>query len=130
MTPEVQAAIEELRLSYPGHRLDVQPEAQGGAYIVVHDLSLGEQYTPSSSWVGFLIDFQCPDSDVYPHYIDFEVRRTDGTAHGGGFAGPVQWPGRKDRQAWQISRRSNRWNPAVDTAALKLAKVLEWMRSR
>src|SRR5688500_12697351 len=130
MTPEVQAAIEEIRTAFPGHRLDVEPEAQGGAYVVVHNLSLGERYEPHTSWVGFLVDFQCPYSDVYPHYIVAEVKRADSTSHGGGFSGPTQWPGRKDRQALQVSRRSNRWNPAVDTAATKLAKVLEWIRSR
>ena len=31
--------------------------------------------------------------------------------------------------AIQISRRSNRWNPDRDTAALKLARVLDWIRS-
>jgi hypothetical protein len=29
-----------------------------------------------------------------------------------------------------VSRRSNRWNAANDTAALKLAKVIEWLRSQ
>ena len=32
--------------------------------------------------------------------------------------------------ATMVSRKSNRWNPAQDTAALKLAKVLDWIRTR
>jgi hypothetical protein len=31
-----------------------------------------------------------------------------------------------DRPAAQVSRRSNRWNPALDTATLKLMRVLRW----
>lgn len=36
----------------------------------------------------------------------------------------------EDRPAVQISRRSNRLNPATDTAVIKLHKVLAWLRSR
>jgi hypothetical protein len=36
---------------------------------------------------------------------------------------PVDW---NDRQALQLSRRSNRWNPATDNAALKAEKVIKW----
>ncbi|MCZ7579107.1 MAG: hypothetical protein M5U18_19520 [Dehalococcoidia bacterium] len=32
--------------------------------------------------------------------------------------------------AIQISRRNNKLDPATDTAALKVAKVLEWLRLR
>jgi hypothetical protein len=39
----------------------------------------------------------------------------------------VHW---RERQVTQISRRSNRWDPAVDTAAAKLAKVLQWLSER
>lgn len=34
------------------------------------------------------------------------------------------------RSAIQISRRSNRLNPATDTALIKLLKVLDWLRGR
>ncbi|KMO66936.1 hypothetical protein MCHLDSM_07280 [Mycolicibacterium chlorophenolicum] len=30
----------------------------------------------------------------------------------------------------QLSRRSNRLNPAVDTAATKVLKVLKWLNER
>lgn len=127
MTPEVTTAVEEIRAAFAGHRIDVTSEAQGGAYVVVQDLELGGRYQPSASWVGFLISFQYPYSDVYPHFIDGAVRRVDGRPHGQGMAGPVPWQG---RSAVQVSRRSNRWNPVVDTAATKLAKVLGWIRAQ
>jgi hypothetical protein len=130
VTPDVAAAVEEIRASYAGHRVEATPEGQGGAYVIVHDLEFGDHYTPSSGWMGFLIDFQYPSSYVYPHFIDADVKRTDGQAHGESFSGPTLWPGRPEKQAWQVSRRSYRWNPAFDTAANKLEKVLEWIRSR
>ncbi len=127
MTPEVQAAIEEIRQSFPGHLVDAQPEPQGGAYVIVHSLDLGERYTPTQGWIGFVVSFQYPRADVYPHFLDGGVRRVDGQPHGLGMYGPIAW---RERSALQLSRRSRQWNPAVDTAAAKLHKVLEWVRSR
>jgi hypothetical protein len=127
MTTEVEAAVEEIREAFPDNRLEVEPEAQGGAYIVVHDLQIGSPYAPSTSWMGFLIPYQYPYADCYPHYIDGGVKRADGQGFGDAFSGPTPWQG---RSAVQISRRSNRLNAATDTALLKLLKVLEWVRSR
>jgi hypothetical protein len=126
MTPDIKEAVEEIRRAFPGRTIDVEPEARGGAYVVVHDVPLGDQYKPVSSWVGFFITFQYPHADVYPHFIDAGVVRTDGKTHGEGFA-LADWRGRR---ALQISRRSNHLNPAVDTAASKLAKVLQWIKSK
>jgi hypothetical protein len=104
----------------------VEEEPQGGAYVIVHNVFVGDQYEPSKSWAGFLITFQYPRADVYPLFFDAALRRKDGRAFGEGFS-QLTWRG---RPALQVSRRSNRWNPATDTAAVKLAKVLDWMRSR
>ncbi len=125
MLAEVEQAIKDIRDAFDGHRVDVEPEPQGGAYVVVHDLPVGDKYVPAKTWFGFLITFQYPRADIYPHFVDAQIRRSDGRPHGAGISGPTQWQG---RAAVQISRRSNRLNPSVDTAATKLAKVIEWMR--
>lgn len=127
MTPEVEQAIAEIRQTFPEHSVEVEPEPQGGAYIIVHNLLIGEQYTSPTSWVGFLIGFQYPHTDVYPHFIDGSLKRSDGKAYGAGFSSPTTW---RERNAIQVSRRSNRWNSTVDTAATKLTKVLSWLRSQ
>src|SRR5947208_1589663 len=125
MTPEVETAVQEIRNSFAGHRTDVEPEAQGGAYVTVHDLDIGDRHEPFRSWVGFLITFQYPRADVYPHFIDPAVRRADGQPHGAGISGPTNWNG---RQALQVSRRSSRWDCTIDTAVGKLHKILAWLR--
>ncbi len=126
MTPEVEQAIAEIQKAFPGHPVEVEAEGQGGAYVIVHDLLIGERYVPYTSWVGFTISYQYPYADVYPHYLDGELRRVDGhLVQGAGFS-PATW---RNRQVIQVSRRSNRWNAAIDTAATKLSKVLEWLRS-
>ena len=127
MCPEVEAAIEELRRAFPSSAVEVvEEEPQGGAYVVVHNVFVGEQYEPSTTSAGFLITFQYPRADIYPLFFDQGLRRKDGRALGEGFS-LQNW---RNRPALQVSRRSNRLNPATDTAAVKLAKVLDWMRSR
>jgi hypothetical protein len=127
MTPEVQAAIKEIQEAYPGHRVEIGEEPQGGANVIVHDLPIGDVFTPNTTWVGFLITFQYPRADVYPHFIDPAVRRTDGRALDGPFQVSQNFWG---RPATQVSRRSNRWTAAEDTATFKLAKVLDWIRNQ
>ena len=127
MTPEIEQAVEEIRATFEGHALEVKEETQGGAYVIVAALELGSAFSPAESWVGFLITFQYPRADVYPHFVDPYLHRKDGAPLGVGFSGPIDWNGRK---AIQISRKSNRLDPASDTAALKLQKVLEWVRKQ
>jgi len=119
-------AIKEICESFVGHIVDAADDGQGGARVVVQQLDLSEKYKPRYSWVGFVIGFAYPASDVYPHYLVPELARADGTGLGAGF-GTVNWNG---QQATQVSRRSYHWNAEVDTAAQKLQKVLAWIRSR
>lgn len=127
MTPDVETAITELKRVFDGYTIDITPETQGGAYVKVHNLEIGKQFTPSRTWIGFLINFQYPRSDVYPHFMDPAVRYSDGSGWRDGISGPMDWNG---TPAVQISRRSNHWDASRDTAAIKLIKVLEWLRKQ
>jgi Prokaryotic E2 family E len=126
MTPEIEAAIAEIKEAFPGSEVEVCPEPQGGVYVAVQNLTIGEQFIPSTSWIGFLITFQYPDADVYPHFVREDLRRASGQPLPVGITGPMTW---QNRPALQVSRRSNRWTAGVDTAASKLAKVLSWLRT-
>ena len=77
VTPEVKQGVEEVRASFPGHVVEVVDEAQGGAYVVIRDLPIGGKYIPSTTWLGFLIPFQYPRADVYPHFVDASIVRVD-----------------------------------------------------
>jgi len=127
MTPDVEQAIAEIKMSFEGQLVEIEPETQGGAYVIVHELPIGIQYFPATSWIGFLIGFQYPRADIYPHFMDVGVRRLDGKALGESFSGPTEW---QKRTAIQVSRKSRQWDASVDTAATKLAQVLEWILSR
>jgi hypothetical protein len=129
MNPPVEKAIAETRAAFVGHQVDVEPDSEGGAYVTVQGLHLGDQYAPNTSWVAFHITFQYPHADVYPHFCVAGLKKNgqDVTPpfHKGDWKTPsIAAP------ATSFSRRSNRWNPAADTAAIKLTKVLDWIRSQ
>lgn len=129
--PEIHQAIEEIRGAFPAHTLDAEPDDDGGAFIKVYALSIGVQYEPDSSWIAFRITFQYPFADIYPHFLTAYLRRKNSKSLGEGFHLNHHWehPGGKE-PATMVSRRSNRRDPTSETAALKLAKVLDWIRSR
>jgi hypothetical protein len=125
MSPSVEKAIEELRSSFQDCELDVETDAAGGAYVVIRGIPLGAPYSQADTWISFQITFQYPYADVYPHFARPDLTRLDGRPLGEGF-GQAQF---RNQPAIQISRRSNKLNPAIDTATLKLLKVLQWLRT-
>jgi hypothetical protein len=124
--PQIEKAIEEIRSSFPDCRIEVEPDGAGGAHVVVHDVPLGPPYAQAAIWVGFQITFQYPYADVYPHFTLHDLARTDGRGLGEGIGNGANFRG---KPAVQLSRRSNKLNPATDTAALKLLKVMQWLRT-
>lgn len=130
MNEAVQQAVEEIRSAHPGHVLEMEADDNGGAFVKVHDLLIGTQYVPEWSWVAFRITFQYPFADVYPHYCVANLSRKDGRPLGGGFSQNIWKSPAGEQPATMMSRRSNQLNAATDTAALKLAKVLDWMKSQ
>jgi hypothetical protein len=123
MTPEVTQAIKEIAVALPDCRVESKDDGQGGAVVTVHNVPLAGSYQQSDTWVGFHVTHPYPYCDVYPHFIRADLSRKDGRALSEG----MQVANFQGQPAIQISRRSNRHNPAIDTAALKLLKVLKWM---
>jgi hypothetical protein len=126
MTPDVEQAIKELKESFESNKIEVEEESQGGAYIIIHDLEIGSQYSPSKTWIGFIIGFQYPTADVYPHYIDGAVKRVDDKP----LIDPFSKTNWRDKDVWQISRRTNNLDPLTQTATSKLFKIIDWLRKQ
>lgn len=124
MNVPVASAIADIRAAYPDATVTATPDNDGGAYVIVEAVPLGSPYKQESTWIGFRIAFQYPYADVYPHFARSDLERADGRPLGDGMSTGHNFAG---RPAVQISRRSNRLDPMTDTAALKLAKVLQWM---
>ncbi|MER6667410.1 hypothetical protein ABT256_22890 [Amycolatopsis japonica] len=124
-TNAVDTAVAAVRDHFAENQVEVIPDGVGGATVVVDHVDLGDRYTPKRTWLGFHISAAYPQADVYPHYIG-RVARIDGQPHGPAIQ-TVDWNG---RQALQLSRRSNGWNPALDNAALKAEKVIKWFTTQ
>lgn len=119
-------ALAELEASFRSHAVTHVAEDNGNVIVWVADLDIGAQYKPAVSTIAFVLSVHYPAADVYPHYLVGNPVRVSGAELGAGMTRP-RW---RDAEVVQVSRKSNRWNPAVDTAAIKLAKVLEWVRGQ
>ncbi len=124
ITSAIEQAIAEIQSSFPESQVEAEPDGSGGAHVIVRNVPLGPPYVQPTIWIGFQVTFQYPYADVYPHFT-CELKRADGRALGDGLATASYRGG----AAIQISRRSNKLNPATDTAALKLLKVMQWLRT-
>lgn len=122
----VSDAVEDIRSTFPDATVTVREDGEGGAFVFVDPVELGQSYAQPETWAGFRITFQYPYSDVYPIFVRGDLSRSDGAQLGEALT-PQTF---ENRSAIQVSRRSNKLNPATDTAAIKLLKVLEWLRSR
>jgi len=119
-------SISELREAYPGITVATREDGQGGAYVIVEDVALGHPYNQPTTWVGFQVTFQYPYADVYPFFVRGDLSRADGRPLGEALS-PTTF---ENRPTIQVSRRSNSRNAALDTAYLKLLRVMEWLRQR
>ena len=128
MTPEVSTAIEEIRDAYQGSTVEVHEDGAGGAWVIVEPIDPGPTFVQRETWVGFQITFQYPAADCYPHFVRPDLARVDGQPLGDATSAGTF--GFDQRPGIQLSRRSNRLNPATDTAEIKLTKVIEWLRSK
>jgi hypothetical protein len=126
MTPEVAAAIEEIRQAFTDSEVTVHEDDEGGAYVIIETVTLGAPYTQQDTWLGFRITFQHPYADVYPHFVRGDLVRLDKMPLGEAMAGATF----QGRAAVQISRRSNQRNAALDTPALKASRILHWLKAR
>jgi hypothetical protein len=125
ITAPVEKAIGEIRSSFQDCPVEADTDGAGGAFLIVRNILLGPPYAQPDTWIRFQITFQYPYADVYPHFARHDLTRLDGRGLGEGF-GNAQF---RNQPAIQISRKSNKLNPATDTALLKLLKVLQWLRT-
>jgi len=127
-TEAVLNAVDEVRHTFPDTTVTFEPDGAGGAWVTIAEVPLGSAFVTPTSWMVFQITFPYPEADVYPHFVRPDLQRKDGAAFGDGFA--LTSYGEANVSAMQLSRRSNRLNPAVDTAATKALKVLRWLEQR
>lgn len=127
LTDAVATAIVEIERCVAPATVTVRDDDEGGVWVIVEDVRLGGPWAEPTTWIGFRITYTYPYSDVYPHFVRRDLTRSDGAAP---MAEAMSHSTFEGRDAIQISRVSNKRDPARETAALKLLKVLTWLRTR
>lgn len=127
MNPTVVGAVEEVEASFPDCTVTSTPDGSGGAWVDIAGVDLGDRWNEGPHTLSFHIAASCPYADVYPLFLDERARLTDGTLPTA--VSPGVTCHTDSRTAVQVSRRSNRWDPMMDTPANKVAKVLAWLRA-
>jgi hypothetical protein len=138
MKPAVEAAVAELRAGLRHNNVRHLEDGEGGAYVIVDELFIGENFTPSAAWIGFHITWPYPDADIYPHFLCPQVQyagrqQTPNQHPDGNLPVPMTRGGTMpgfDLPAIQISRRSQRRNVETDSALQKLMRVLALLRTK
>ncbi len=128
----VVAALADVMDAYGENKTRVIPDGQGGAWVEIADVPLGGPYAQTTTFVICLLPFNLPAADIYPLFIRNDLSRTDSGPLGEGFSSTfVTWPGEDaPRPVTQVSRRTRGNAFALQTARLKIEKVLDWVRSR
>ncbi len=132
MKEAVQTALAAIVERYGAERIRSVPDGQGGAWVEVSDVDLGDTYRQATTYVIVLLPFNLPNADVYPVYVGADLTRSDGAGLGEGFsATSVSWPGDpQPRSATHVSRRTRRSDFTRQTALQKVEKVIDWITTR
>lgn len=126
MKAEVEQAVAELRRCFGDSAVVARAKDDGGAVVTIDPIDLGARYIPQQTWIKFQISFQYPHADVYPLFVRPDLARADGQPHGEAIA-RAKFEG---EPALQLSRSSNRLDVEIDTAVLKVTKVIQWLKER
>ncbi|MGZ3236971.1 MAG: hypothetical protein ACXU8A_06295 [Burkholderiaceae bacterium] len=124
MKPGVVKGIEELKEQFKESIFTIREDENGGAYVCIESVQLGERYQPASTWMGFHMTAQYPYADIYPVFVGEEIGRVDGRA----FEAPVtRGHTFESRPAIQISRRCTTADNGSQKATAKILKILNFM---
>ena len=126
MKPEIEQAIAELRSCFGDTEVVAHAKENGNVIVMIDSIDVGPRYTPPQTWVKFEITFQYPYADIYPLFVRPDLVRADSQPHGKGIAS-ASFEG---KPALQLSRHNNHLNPEIDTATLKVTKVIQWLKER
>ncbi len=127
----VRNALDSVTGAFPDSGLTTHADGQGGLWVELTGVPLGIPYQQDDTFVLFLLPFTLPGSDIYPMFVRRDLSRVDGQPLGEGFQPTeLSWPAeRSPRPVLQVSRRT-RGAFASQTAAQKIVKVIDWIRTR
>jgi hypothetical protein len=131
---DLKAAVDEaialLQAEYGDEAVRVVPAGQGGAWVEIASVDLGDTYVQQDTFLAFLLPFNLPGADIYPMFVRPDLARRDGAPLGEGTqVMTTAWNG-GSRAVVQLSRRTRHGAFGAQTAPQKVAKVLEWLRTK
>jgi hypothetical protein len=128
----VKAVLADIVNAYGEEKVCVVPDGQGGAWIEIAEVELGDHYAQVTTFIICLLPFNLPAADVYPLFVRNDLARSDGKGLGEGFATTsVNLPGNaQPRPVVQVSRRTRGNAFVFQTPRQKIEKVLDWVRTR
>jgi hypothetical protein len=124
--PAVAVDLGELRRAYGAANVTATEDGLGGALVIIDHVPLGPPYVQAETWAGFHITHLHPSADIYPIHVRGDLARID-HAPLGAATSTASFQG---RPSIQLSRKSNRRDPATFDASLKLEKVMTWLRAK
>jgi hypothetical protein len=123
MSAAIAGAVDDL--AHVFGEVEVEPDGQGGAYVTVRNLDLGDRWSPRIVALSFQLAYNYPHAAVYPYFGPAGIMRTDG----GLLPSALQQIAWRGELRTQISLRANRWSPTHDTAAGAVAQVCRFFRT-
>jgi hypothetical protein len=123
MAADVGEGVRQLQGAFPG-RISFEADGQGGAYVTVADIELGDGWNRATAPLTFHLPYNYPAAAPYPFYLPPEVGPND------------SWPPALQRVQWrtgqvvQVSLRHNSWDPARDSAVGSVYQVRDWLRTQ
>lgn len=124
---EVVQALNQIQAAFPDAKLEWHEDGRGGCWFFLEPVDPGSLYSTRAIWAAGDISALYPNADVYPVFVSPTLERVDKQGFGPAITTGHNFHG---RPAIQVSRASRHRNPALDTAANKLIKVLEWLSTR
>jgi hypothetical protein len=126
MKVEVSEAVEELKRQFNSSSFQVTEDGQGGVHVVIDPVTIGPNFRPESTWIGFHIAAQYPYADIYPVFMGGNVVRADGKP----FVAPVTPNNNfQGRPAIQISRRNTAAQSGQQKASAKILKIIHFLEN-
>ncbi|MGB8196538.1 MAG: hypothetical protein WCF25_06000 [Acidimicrobiales bacterium] len=123
--PEVFAAVREIAATLTEHDVVAWCDGEGGVFVVVDDIELGAQWTPSVTWLGCRILNAYPEADVYPLFIRSDLKRTDGLPLAAPFHLGSQFA---DQAAVMVSRTTPRRTAATASAVVRIVNTINFLK--
>jgi len=128
----VAVAVSEFSSAFGDEAVSAIPDSNGGAYVTVQGVGLGDPYVQQSTWVGFYLSDACPEADTYPFYVRGDLSRRDGMQMKAPIHRDRCWPenvpGMESSPAVMVSRRQNH-GPSCkrESPLVKMKLVIKWM---